>query len=63
MRNLFNQASAAVSQFINDDEAATAVEYALMASLIAAAIYGAVTALGGSVTNKFNEVKNDINTH
>ena len=63
MRNLFNQASAAVSRFINDEEAATAVEYALMDSLIAAAIYGAVTALGGSVTGKFTEVKNDINAH
>jgi pilus assembly protein Flp/PilA len=63
MSYLFNQASEAISNFIHDDEAATAVEYALMASLIAAAIYGAVTALGGSVTGKFTEVKNDINAH
>lgn len=38
-----------------DEEAATAVEYALMIALIALAIFGAVSALGISVTGWFND--------
>ena len=38
---------------IFDDEGATAIEYGLMAALIAAVIIGAVTALGTKVLDLF----------
>jgi pilus assembly protein Flp/PilA len=43
-----------------DDRGATAVEYALMVSLIAAAIVIAVTALGGKLTSVFNGVVSSL---
>ena len=42
------------------DDGATAVEYALMVSLIAAAIVIAVTALGGKLTSVFNGVVSSL---
>lgn len=45
-----------VRAFWCDARGATAIEYALIASLIAVAIIGAVTALGGSVLGLFDEV-------
>lgn len=39
------------------DEGATAVEYAIMVSLIAAVIAGTVTLLGTAVLNLFSSVK------
>jgi pilus assembly protein Flp/PilA len=38
----------------NDESGATAVEYGLMVALIAVAIIAAVTFLGGSIGNSFN---------
>ena len=38
------------------DRGATAVEYGLMVTLIAIAIIGSVTLLGGSLKNLFNSV-------
>jgi pilus assembly protein Flp/PilA len=38
------------------EEGATAVEYGLMVALIAVAIIGAVTAVGGQLTTLFNQV-------
>lgn len=38
------------------DEGATAVEYGLMVALIAVAIIGAVTLLGGNLSGLFNGV-------
>ncbi len=42
-----------VNALICDDEGATAIEYGLMAALIAAVIIGAVTALGTKVLDLF----------
>jgi pilus assembly protein Flp/PilA len=42
------------------DDGATAVEYALMVSLIAAVIVIAVTALGTKLTSIFNSVVSNI---
>jgi pilus assembly protein Flp/PilA len=42
------------------EEGATAVEYALLVSLIAVAIIVAVRALGTSVSGIFNTVKNSL---
>ena len=42
-----------IMRFVREEEGATALEYGLVAALIAAAIIGAVTALGTSVSNTF----------
>jgi pilus assembly protein Flp/PilA len=44
--------------FINDQSGVTAIEYGLIAALVAVVIIGAVTALGTSVQSTFNTVAN-----
>ncbi|MGR3311626.1 MAG: Flp family type IVb pilin [Candidatus Brocadiales bacterium] len=44
------------------EEGASAVEYGLLVALIAAVIVGAVTFLGGSVSNTFNTVATTVNS-
>ena len=39
-----------IERFINDDSGVTAIEYGLIAALIAVAIIGAVTATGTALT-------------
>lgn len=46
----------AITQFIRDEEGATAVEYGLMVALIAAVIITAVTNIGTGINNAFNTV-------
>jgi len=43
-----------------DKRAVTAIEYALIAALIAVVIIGAVTTLGKSVSNTFNSVSSEL---
>jgi len=43
-----------------DKRAVTAIEYALIAALIAVVIIGAVTSLGKGVSNTFNAVANEL---
>ena len=43
-----------------DKRAVTAIEYALIAALIAVVIIGAVTTLGGNVSNTFSKVANSL---
>ena len=45
-----------VRNFLSDESGVTAIEYALIASLIAVAIIGAVTTVGGKVSTVFTEV-------
>jgi pilus assembly protein Flp/PilA len=45
-----------VRNFLNDESGVTAIEYALIASLIAVAIITAVTTVGTNVTSVFNEI-------
>jgi pilus assembly protein Flp/PilA len=42
--------------FWADEDGATAIEYGLLASLIALAIIGGATALGGSLDTLFNSI-------
>ena len=42
--------------FVADERGATAIEYGLIAALIAVVIITAVTALGGTIKTKFNRV-------
>lgn len=43
-------------EFLKDHSAATAIEYALIASLIACSLIGGARALGGSINNTFSWV-------
>lgn len=48
------------ARFLKDESGATAIEYGLIAALIAVAIIGAVGALGNNTATKFNEVATAI---
>ena len=45
-----------LSKFAKDESGATAIEYGLIAALIAVVIIGTVTALGEKISAKFAEV-------
>lgn len=47
-----------LARLLKDEEGATAIEYGLMAALIAAVIVGTVGALGGNVSNLFTTIAN-----
>ena len=49
-----------VKTFIRNESGATAIEYALIASLIAVAIITAVQTVGGKVSTVFTEVGNSL---
>ena len=44
------------NKILRDEAGATAIEYGLIAALIAVVIIGAVTALGSTISAKFEEV-------
>lgn len=46
--------------FANDESGATAIEYGLIAALIALAIMVGAGALGNAVGDKFNQIGNSI---
>jgi pilus assembly protein Flp/PilA len=45
-----------VTRFLNDESGATAIEYGLIAALIAVVIIGAVTSVGSKVQSTFTSV-------
>ena len=45
-----------VSRLFKDESGATAIEYGLIAALIAAVIIGSVTTLGTTIDAKFKEI-------
>ncbi len=49
-----------VSRFVKDESGATAIEYGLIASLIAVAIIVGAKALGSQINNTFNTVANKM---
>ncbi|SKA90563.1 pilus assembly protein Flp/PilA [Paucidesulfovibrio gracilis DSM 16080] len=49
-----------IKNLMKDEQGATALEYGLIAALIAAFIVGAVTALGTSVRDTFQGVADDM---
>lgn len=53
MNNLF-------ARFVRDEFGATAIEYGLIAALIAVVIIGAVTAVGTSLSTTFTTVSGKI---
>lgn len=48
-------------KFLSDEDGATAIEYGLIASLIAVVIIGAVSVVGTKLTATFNEVASNLN--
>lgn len=44
------------ARFAKDESGATAIEYGLIAALIAVVIIGALQLLGGSISEKFTEI-------
>ena len=57
-----NTITTAVKAFVDDENGVTAIEYGLMAALIAAVIAGAVTLLGEKVRTVFNTVNTALPT-
>ena len=47
-----------VTRFLKDESGATAIEYGLIAALIAVVVIGAVTAVGTNLSGKFNNIAN-----
>lgn len=54
MKNLF-------TRFASDESGATAIEYGMIAALIAVAIITALRTVGTNLTNKFNQVAGNLN--
>lgn len=52
MRNLF--------QLVRDERGATAIEYGLIAALIAVAAIGAMQGIGGKLNSTFNNVSTQL---
>ena len=50
-----------ITRLLKDEEGASAIEYALIAALIAVAIITAVTALGDGLADVFNDIKDALN--
>jgi pilus assembly protein Flp/PilA len=46
--------------FLSDESGATAIEYALIASLIAIALVTVLTSLGGKLSSEFSEVSSAL---
>jgi pilus assembly protein Flp/PilA len=53
MKNLLNR-------FVADESGATAIEYGLIAGLIAVAIITAISKVGTNLGTKFNQVANNL---
>jgi pilus assembly protein Flp/PilA len=51
-----------VARFANDESGATAIEYGLIAALIAVGIIAAATTLGGSLSDLFERISGKLNT-
>jgi pilus assembly protein Flp/PilA len=49
-----------LKKFVRDESGATAIEYGLIASLIALVIIASVTVVGTKLTNTFTEVAGNL---
>lgn len=49
-------------KLIRNEKGATAIEYGLIAALIAVAAIGAMTSIGSSLSNTFSNVSSSLNT-
>jgi pilus assembly protein Flp/PilA len=55
-----NHITTAVRKFLRDEEGVTAIEYGLIAALIAAALVTGLTLVTGGLTNAFTFIKTQI---
>ncbi len=53
---------ALINKFLTDEDGATAIEYGLIAALIAVAIITAVRAVGTELSNTFSTVESNLST-
>ncbi|WP_353643411.1 Flp family type IVb pilin [Mesorhizobium sp. WSM2239] len=51
-----------VARFVKDESGATAIEYGLIAALIALAIIAGAGAVGNSLSTKFNSISTKLNS-
>lgn len=51
-----------IRDFLKDDSGATAIEYGLIAALIAVGVIAAATTLGGSLSRLFNRISTKLNS-
>ena len=51
-----------IRTFAKDESGATAIEYGLIAALVSVAAIGALTAMGGSLSDMFNSVSSHLST-
>ena len=49
-----------ITRFVRDESGATAIEYGLIAALIAVAIIGAVSLVGSHLSTTFNSVATNL---
>jgi pilus assembly protein Flp/PilA len=49
-----------LTRFVRDESGATAIEYGLIAALIAVVVIGAVTAVGTGLSSTFNTVAGSV---
>ena len=50
-----------MTRFKNDESGATAIEYGLIAALVAVVLITALSLMGTSLENKFNTVSDSLN--
>lgn len=56
-----NTISTAMKQFVNDEGGVTAIEYGMIAALIATALVAGVSAVSGGLTTAFNYIASKMN--
>jgi pilus assembly protein Flp/PilA len=49
-----------ISRFLKDESGATAIEYGLIAALVAVVLVGALTALGSQLSTTFDSIKGTL---
>ena len=49
-----------ISSWAQDERGATAIEYGLIAALIAVVVISAVTSVGNNLSKKFNNIANSV---
>jgi Flp pilus assembly pilin Flp len=52
-----------LTRFLTEDSAATAVEYAVMLSLILMAVFATVAAMGQALGSKYTNIEAQISSH
>jgi pilus assembly protein Flp/PilA len=54
--------SALIRRFVKNEEAASAIEYALIIAMVALVVIPFVTPIGAAITSKFTTIKTQLGT-